>query len=149
MTKFQEEYKEVISKLEPVLDDLPGKIIALDGKPGAGKTTLGRYLAWHFNISLVETDLFRSTYEQENELKYKEQEIKRIIQSRLDLPRPVILEGVIVQKLLKDIGVEPDYSIYVVKEYDYDDWLAPIIRSYEKEFMPKERSNLVIELSFE
>lgn len=149
MTEFLEEYKEIIDKLEPVLDDLPGKIIAIDGKPLSGKTTLGRVLACHFNISLIETDLFRSPLEQENELKYEEEEIKRIIQSRLNLPRPVIVESVVVQQLLKNIGFKPDYSIYLINEYECDDWLSAIIRSYENEFTPKDRSNLVIELSFD
>src|SRR4051812_8493386 len=52
------QYKDVIAALTPVLNDLPGKLIAIDGRSGVGKTTLGRYLAWQFNISLVESDLF-------------------------------------------------------------------------------------------
>jgi len=52
------QYKVVMTALMPILYDLPGKLIAIDGRLGVGKTTLGRYLAWRFNISLVETDLF-------------------------------------------------------------------------------------------
>ena len=52
------QYSDVIRALTPVLHDLPGRLIAIDGRSGVGKTTLGRYLAWRFNISLVESDLF-------------------------------------------------------------------------------------------
>ena len=41
-----------------VMTHLQGKLIAIDGLLGVGKTTLGRYLAWRFNISLVGSDLF-------------------------------------------------------------------------------------------
>ena len=46
MPIFSDEYIEVIYKLKPILDGLPGKIIAIGGTPGAGKTTPGRFLAW-------------------------------------------------------------------------------------------------------
>jgi len=91
MPIYTDEYIEVIYRLKPILDSLPGKIIAIDGTPGAGKTTPGPFLAWYFSISLIESDLFRSTSEGRKELNYLEEEIKRIIQSKLLLPRPVIL----------------------------------------------------------
>lgn len=68
MPIYADEYIEVIYRLKPILDGLPGKIIAIDGTPGAGKTTLGRFLAWYFNISLIESDLFRSRSEGKKEL---------------------------------------------------------------------------------
>jgi MoxR-like ATPase len=52
------EYECAASALAPILDDLPGKVVAIDGYPGVGKSSLGRFLAWRFNISLIETDFF-------------------------------------------------------------------------------------------
>ena len=52
------EYARALSYLEPILLGLPPKVVAIDGAHGVGKTTLGRFLAWRFNISLIETDLF-------------------------------------------------------------------------------------------
>ena len=51
-------YAEVVDALTPVMRGLPGVIVTIDGRDGVGKTTLGRYLAWHFNVTLIETDLF-------------------------------------------------------------------------------------------
>lgn len=140
MPKILAEYQEIISALEPVLDDLPGKLIAIDGYCGSGKTTLGRFLAWHFNISLVETDLFEVPPEQGNELGYDEEVIKRAINSRINskYPRPVIVEGVTVQKFLKNIGFMPDYFIFIIKEIEDDDYFGEIVRVYEEEYRPKE-----------
>jgi hypothetical protein len=53
-----ESYRLAVTALAPVLDGLPAVVIAIDSLPGAGKTTLGRYLAWTFNVSLIETDTF-------------------------------------------------------------------------------------------
>ena len=146
-----EEYQQIVSALAPVLDNLSGKLIAIDGYFLSGKTTLGRYLAWHFNISLVETDLFQVPPEQGNELGYDEEVIKRAIHSRINskYPAPVIVEGATVQKLLKNIGFVPDYSIYIIKENEDDDVFGEIVRAYEEEYRPKENSNLAIELTFD
>jgi hypothetical protein len=74
------QYKEVITALTPVLYDLPGKLIAIDGRSCVGKTTLGRYLAWQFNISLVESDLF--LIPNQGKLVYMNEALKHVITSR-------------------------------------------------------------------
>jgi hypothetical protein len=51
-------YLQVINALTPVMRRPRGIIVTIDGRDGVGKTTLGRYLAWHFNVTLIETDLF-------------------------------------------------------------------------------------------
>jgi adenylate kinase family enzyme len=90
---------------------LPGKIIAIDGKNGSGKTTLGRYLCWYFNITLLETDLFRE--ETPNSLSYDLKQLNKIIDSRLLLPRPIIIEPVAVNDLSDKLNRKADYIIYV------------------------------------
>ena len=145
MTDLLKQYYEVVNKLNPILKNLPSKLIAIDGKNGAGKTTLGRFLSWKYNVSLIETDLFR--VQSNGSLEYDEKEIKRIIEYRLNKQRPIIIESAIVQKLLKKINLKPDFIIYIVNEaYERDDWLVKIISEYESEFKPKESSNLIIEL---
>ena len=51
-------YLKIVEALTPIMQGLPGMIVTIDGRDGVGKTTLGRYLAWHFNVTLIETDLF-------------------------------------------------------------------------------------------
>jgi adenylate kinase family enzyme len=124
---------------------LPGKIIAIDGKNGSGKTTLGRYLCWYFNITLLETDLFRE--ETPNSLSYDLKQLNKIIDSRLLLPRPIIIESVAINDLLDKLNRKADYIIYVENTYHQnDDWLVPILDAYEKKFKPKDLSNIVIQV---
>ena len=78
---------------------------------GAGKTTLGRFLAWYFNITLVETDPFLLG---DGTLQRHTDEIDRIVGFRLDQDRPVLVEGVGILDLLKQIGCKADVRVYVV-----------------------------------
>lgn len=102
-------FDEAAQKLAPLLAGLPPKVVAVDGRSGAGKTTLARFLSWYFNSSLVELDLFLA----EGGLVRRESDVERIVKFRLDLRRPVIVEGLLVLDVLDSIGVKPDYTIYV------------------------------------
>jgi len=44
---MDDKYKLVTNELDVVLDNLPGKLVAIDGRDGSGKTTLGRFLAFN------------------------------------------------------------------------------------------------------
>ncbi len=105
------EYALALEKLEPVLYGLPPKIIAIDGKAGAGKTTLGRYLAWRFNISLLETDLF--LHKNKGKLIYRKEDVKAVIQSRMDSDRPIVVEGIDSLRLLKELDLDHAFHIRV------------------------------------
>ena len=106
------EFDRAAEALAPKLAGLPPKIVAVDGRSGSGKSTLGRFLSWHFNSTLIELDLFLK----EGGLHHREADVKRLIEQRLGLRRPVIVEGLLVMKVLRDIGLSADYLIYVTNE---------------------------------
>ena len=138
------EFDRAASALSPILDDLPGKIVAIDGYPGVGKTSLGRFLAWRFNVSLVETDLF--LIEGKGRMVHRNEEIARIIAKRVDIPRPVIVEGCAVLRILSELNRSPDFTIYVTNQD------APVVHgglsadlaAYDAEFSPRGRAGLVL-----
>ena len=105
------EYSSVLAALEPVLYDLPPVIVAIDGRCGVGKTTLGRFLSWRFNISLLETDLF--LVRNKGSFAYRNGDVRKVIQSRIDSNRPIIVEGVVSLDLLTKIGFAPSFHIRV------------------------------------
>jgi uridine kinase len=141
-------YSQVVEALTPVLDDLPGRVVAIDGRDGVGKTTLGRHLAWHFNVSLVETDLF--LVRGQGRLVYRDEEIARVVRARLDKPRPVIVEGVSVLRLLQRLKVAPDFVVYVRDPSSGGgERLDPELAEYEKTFAPASKANLVVDLDHE
>lgn len=142
------EYVKVVQALVPLLYKLPPKLIAIDGWWLVGKTTLGRFLSWRFNVSLLETDLF-SIREQGKHV-YLNDQITRIIDARLQsgIPRPIIVEGTTVLRLLAQIDRSPDFVIYIsntLVEKPISDSAAEVI-AYENEFKPQDRADVAIVL---
>lgn len=141
------EYAFALSALEPVLYDLPPKIIAIDGKSGIGKTTLGRFLAWRFNISLLESDLFLIR-NRHSRLKYRMDDIGNIINSRIRGGCPIILDGIVALRLLRDLQKKHDFHIHVVGEQaNGDSNFEAQWKAYESEFMPQNSADLVLKLT--
>ena len=146
-TKELPQYAQVTDALAPVLNNLPAKLVVIDGHPGSGKTTLGRYLAWRFNVSLLEADLF--LFEGRGSLVYRTDEINRIIEFRLQKPRPIIVDSVAALRLMKTINRKPDFLIYVSNiSAPESQTLKNEIELHEAEFSPRSKADLVIELDF-
>ena len=138
-------YQTAVAALSPVLHDLPGRVVAIDGRDGVGKTTLGRYLAWHFNVSLIETDLF--LVPGRGRLVYRYDEIGRLIQARLRKPRPVLVEGVGILKALQELKVTADFLLYVQNLSEPgSEGLSEELANYERTFTPREKANVVVSL---
>ena len=138
-------YVHAVSALTPVLDDLPGKIVAIDGRDGVGKTTLGRYLAWQFNVSLIETDLF--IIEGTQHIERRVHEISRIVRFRLKKPRPVIVEGVRILELFQTIECCPDFLIYAeMPGHSTGELMERLLDEYEAKFEPKKRADLILNI---
>jgi ABC-type multidrug transport system ATPase subunit len=136
-----EEFDQAANSLKPVLHGLPAVLVAIDGRDGAGKTTLGRFLAWYFNITLVETDLFL------HDGKYQSDVIRSIIDWRLSIPRPVIVEGITLRELLSNVGRAPDFSIYVVNpSFDGSFSLAERLDRYDAKYQPMRYADHVLRI---
>jgi cytidylate kinase len=140
-------YGVVMDVLRPILSDLPGKLIGIDGRNGVGKTTLGRYLAWRFNVSLVESDLFMHRHT--GRVEHRIEEIDRLIQFRLAKPRPVILEGITLFSILKQLNRTPDFVVYCHSaNYPEGDSLEAMLEKYEAEYAPRTHADLVVNLDW-
>ena len=145
------EYEDVVSKLKPILYQLPPRIIAIDGPNGAGKTKLGRYLAFIFNSPLFETDLFsdRPGFE------YDYGELKKLITKRLERNHPIFIEGVTILQILDAISIKPDYHIYWQNVHPSDgivdraDRLGVALRRYCRKYKPLQNADLVISASID
>ena len=137
-------YNSATAALTRVLDGLPPVVIAIDGRPGSGKTTLGRYLAWYFNISLVETDLF---LESGQGFKYRLAELGHVVSTRLARERPVLLDSIAVGWLLRDLGQPAAFTVYVSNNGpSRGNSPHARVESYEAAIRPLEVANLVIEV---
>jgi len=138
-------YATVVDALSPIMRNLPGVIVTIDGRDGVGKTTLGRYLAWHFSVTLIETDLF--VIPTKAHPIYLDDQVNRIIERRLSMSRPVIVEGISVLALMSRLNRNPDFSIYVSSSArSRSRAMRRRLSEYEDAFSPGERANLVVEL---
>lgn len=97
--------------LEPILSEVRSrKLVAVTGSIGAGKSTLSRFLAWYFNVSLIEADYYLIP---NKGLECASDEVNRIIAQRHNIQRSVIVEGAAIFPLLASIDRVPDGIIQI------------------------------------
>jgi len=126
----------LITKLRTTLQPWRSFLIVIDGRDGVGKSSLGRHLAWELHVPLVETDLFLAEAS-DNTPVYRFDDLKRVLESRLKHDRPIMIEGIFIRQLLQQIGIKPDFVIYL-KNSNCDGsitWESSFIK-YDSEFPP-------------
>jgi len=148
----REEYARPLVELESILTSDKTKVIAIDGRPTAGKTTLGRFLSWRLGISLVETDSFLLSEDEQHpnhkeELLYNNDALNHVISKRINkLRQHFIIEGVFILRLLKNLQIDPDFHIRIIFENPDSNFLKKEYDSYIKAFKPLEAANLCLDL---
>lgn len=85
--------------------------IAVDGVDGSGKSTLARFLAWQLGMPAIETDTMIPAGAVEP--KPDPALLNRLISSRHEGDRPLIVEGVFVLRSLNELGINPDFLVRV------------------------------------
>lgn len=106
-------------------------------------------MSWQMEISHVEADLFFSSEEvppagflcpKDHHLDW----LKAALRARLDLKRPVIVEGIFLLELLKRVDCEPDFLVYIESsEFDGCSQWEDAYRSYEVDFGPLTNADFV------
>jgi Ni2+-binding GTPase involved in maturation of urease and hydrogenase len=140
-----EEYAEALRALEPILYNLPAVIVAIDGRVGSGKTTLGRFLAWRFNVTLIESDLF--LHRNEGTFTYRNDHITGILDSRMTSGSPVIVEGIVALRLLAEVCHKHAFHIHLIGDESVgsstteQEW-----RKYDAAYRPIATANLILKL---
>lgn len=138
-------YLMVSEALAPIMRGLPGVIVTIDGRDGVGKTTLGRFLAWYFNVTLIETDLF--LIPAQDYLIHLDDQVNRIVERRITSNQPVIVEGIAMLQLMKRINRVPDFSVYVTSpQRSSSEAMVERLAKYEEEFVPATKANIVVKL---
>lgn len=132
-------FKSILSKIEVRQRFL----IAVDARPGAGKSTLSRWLAWQLGWSIVETDLYLDR-KAENQPSYILNELRRVITHRLDRNLPVLVEGIMLLQLLEAIELPHDYLVYVEYVDESPERLTEnSVLPYEKVYRPRQEADFV------
>ena len=83
--------------------------IAIDGVDHSGKSTLARFLAWQLGMPAIETDL--ALVQSNGPPAHDIALVKRLVNMRHGMNRPVIVEGVFVLAVLEQSGIRPEIAI--------------------------------------
>ncbi|MEP7062808.1 MAG: hypothetical protein ABI881_10440 [Betaproteobacteria bacterium] len=139
-------YPTIVEALAPILRQRPGAIVTIDGRGGAGKTTLGRYLGWTFNVTLIETDLF--LIPAQDYVIHLDDQVNRIVERRVSTPLPVIVEGIAMRQLLQRINRAADFSIYLENPRRKGSArMQRLLVAYEAAFDPHAHADLVTRIA--
>ena len=133
---------QLIKKIREQLYPWRKFTIGVDGRDGAGKSGLARYLAWELDLPAIETDLL--IVRDATPPAYRYDYLARLVEARHSLNRPVVLEGVFLLHTLKRIGVACDFLVYVESEEDNSSQtLREKLEQYDEEFNPRSKANFV------
>jgi hypothetical protein len=85
-------------------------VIGIDGRNGQGKTSLASWIAWQFEMEAIHLDLFADL--KSRPIVWRTEELRRVINARLQRRRPALIEGVLLLDVLKAVSLEPDFLIF-------------------------------------
>lgn len=116
-------------------------LIAIDGADGVGKSSLASWLAWQLGMPTLHLDLY--LIRGSRPLKWRTDEVDRLIQGRLTLERPIIVEGILVLDVLDQIGRSPDLLAYV--SGTGGNMFSNQLNAYRARWNPNERAHCVLD----
>jgi len=111
------QYKDAVIWLKTKILPWRRLLIAIDGFDNAGKSSFARFLSWQLEMPAIEADF--AIIPERKEFTHDIDLLRQLLNKRLDNNRPVIIEGIFIQRALRQIGVEPDYVISVQAKGHY------------------------------
>ncbi|MGU3544510.1 hypothetical protein [Methylobacterium sp. A52T] len=120
-------------------------LIGIDGLDGAGKSSLGAWLAWQLGTPCIFLDDYR--VRRKPPRSWRVEAINRLLNARFELNRPVVIESVFLLEALRQLGREPDLLIYVESQKrEPADAMEGLVDYVAREGLP-ERADVVVRWS--
>jgi hypothetical protein len=126
---------KVLARLRP--ERLP-LLIAIDGVDGLGKSSLASWLAWQIGAPSIHLDLY--LIQDSDPLRWRSDDLARVISARLDRKRPVVVEGIMILEALQSIGRSADFLAYLEGEGGLS--LADRLAAYRARCQPEQRADV-------
>jgi hypothetical protein len=131
-----------VDDLEQLISRLPEGLIAFDGYPGVGKSTIAKAISAHLRIECIHLDDFLTPGLGMFVPAINLSELSAKLQKR-----PIIVEGICILAVMKQLSVMPDLLVYVQpyqEEILVGESLAEEIGAYVKKFSPANSPGVVI-----
>lgn len=113
------EEKSEPSEILEILKKNHYRLIAIDGVDGSGKSSLSKNISEELGYCHINLDEYLEN-NRGNFVKYIKYEVlENKIQS---IKKAIIIEGVCVLAVLKNLGMRPDYLIYIKRISEFDFW---------------------------
>lgn len=109
-------------------------VIGIDGRWGAGKSSLASWLSWQLEMPVVHLDLY--IIPGTDPLEWRYGDLGRAIHSRLGTRRPVIVEGVCLCKALQGLNLGSDFLVWIENESGPEPSPHDPTRDYIRDFSP-------------
>jgi hypothetical protein len=134
------QHRELVLHLRKFLKPWRPVTISIDGRDSVGKSSLARFLSWQLGVPCVETDMLLQ--EGTGSVCHDLHLILQLLMAHYAHKRPVIVEGILVERTLADIGVCPDFAIYVEADVRHTSHtLRAEFKRYEAAFEPLQRAD--------
>ena len=79
-------------------------------------------------------------------LQFRTNDLAKVLDARANLDRPVIVEGILILKVLGEIGRTPDFLVFVHR-ISHKSSLRTLTEEYLREFNPRQKANQIIRWS--
>jgi uridine kinase len=134
--------EELLARIHEALtpDRLP-LLIAIDGADLSGKSSLASWLAWQLGMPAVQLDLYLISL---HPIQWRAEDLARVVTTRIDAHRPIIIDGVLVLDALDQISRRPDFLVFL-KGGHTESSLAPQIAAYQSRQKSLEQADFIIE----
>jgi hypothetical protein len=118
-------------------------VIGIDGRGGAGKSSLAFWLAWQLGMPAVSLDLY--VIRDSEPLEWRYEDLGRLISARMKLRRPIIVEGICLCQSLHAFERGPDFLIWVENAGGPEPYPGDPTNDYLQDFDPKGNADVTLE----
>ncbi len=117
-------------------------VIGIDGRQGAGKSSLASWLAWQLEVPAVHLDLY--LVHDSAPLDWRYGDLGQVLAAARAKGRPIIVEGICLCQALLEVDRDPDFLVWLENEGGPEHGPEEPTDEYVQEFDPAMNADFVL-----